>query len=33
MNVIMSVPDQRYYERNLINVIMSVPDQRYYERT
>jgi hypothetical protein len=41
MKVIMSVPDEGYYERTwwrllwayLMKVIMSVPDEVYYERT
>jgi hypothetical protein len=41
MKVIMSVPDEGYYERTwwrllwvyLMKVIMSVPDEGYYERT
>ena len=29
MKVIMSVPDEGYYERHLMKVIMSVPDEGY----
>jgi len=41
MNVILSVPDECYFERTwwmlfwvyLMNVILSVPDECYFERT
>ena len=32
MKVIMSIPDEGYYEY-LMKVIMSVPDEGYYEHT
>jgi hypothetical protein len=33
MKVILSVPDEGYFERHLMMVILSVPDQGYSERT
>jgi hypothetical protein len=31
--VILSVPDEGYFERHLMKVILSVPDDGYFERT
>jgi hypothetical protein len=33
MKVILSLPDEGYFERHLIKVILSVPDEGYFERT
>jgi hypothetical protein len=33
MKVILSVPDEGYFERHLMKVIWSVPDEGYLERT
>jgi hypothetical protein len=33
MMVILSVPDEGYFERHLMKVILSVPDDGYFERT
>jgi hypothetical protein len=32
MKVILSVPDEGYFERHLMKVILSVPDEGYFER-
>jgi hypothetical protein len=33
MKVILSVPDEGYFERLLMKVILSIPDEGYFERT
>jgi hypothetical protein len=33
MKVILSVPDEGYFERNLMKVILSVPDEGSFELT
>ena len=34
MKVILSVPDEGYFERTyLMKVILSIPDEGYFERT
>jgi hypothetical protein len=32
MKVILSVPDEGYFERHLMKFISSVPDEGYFER-
>jgi hypothetical protein len=33
MKVILSIPDEGYFERHLMKVILSIPDEGYFEHT